>query len=101
GVSKPMIYEYFGSKDGLLLACIARSRAELYEATMAAMTGATTPRDILWRGMLAYFEFMDEHSGSFSMLQQEPVALTSTTVEAIEATRRQQSELITPVLAAF
>lgn len=114
GVSKPMLYEYFGSKDGLLMAAIARSRAELYEATRAAIAGASTPEEVLWRGMLAYFEFMDDHSRSFAMLLQEPVAgggppsggrgkqvFPPATAEAIEETRRRQSGLITPILSSF
>jgi AcrR family transcriptional regulator len=101
GVSKPMLYEYFGSKDGLLLTCMARSKAELYEATQKAMAGATTPEEILWRGMLAYFAFLDDHSCSFAMLLQEPLAGPPETAETIEDTRRQQSELISGVLSTF
>lgn len=101
GVSKPMLYEYFGSKDGLLLACVSRSRTELYDATAAAMAEAATPEEVLRRGMHAYFEFMDSRSPSFAMLLQEPMVLPSATTEAIEATRRQQSDLIAPILAAF
>ncbi|SEF88788.1 DNA-binding transcriptional regulator, AcrR family [Thermomonospora echinospora] len=101
GVSKPMLYEYFGSKDGLLTAAIDRSKAELYEATRAAMDRATTPQDVVWRGMLAYFEFMDAHSRSFAMLLQEPLVATPATGEAIEQTRRQQSGLIAPIIAAL
>ncbi len=100
GVSKPMLYEYFGSKDGLLCAAIARSRTALYEATSAAMAQGQGPYDVLWRGMLAYFEFMDAHNRSVAMLLQEPM-VASGTAEAIEATRRQQSGLIGGVLAAF
>ncbi|WP_245974484.1 TetR/AcrR family transcriptional regulator [Thermomonospora umbrina] len=101
GVSKPMLYEYFGSKDGLLMAAIDRSKAELYEATLAAVEGAATPQDMVWRGMLAFFEFMDQHSRSFAMLLQEPLVMPSSTGEAIEQTRRQQSGLIAPVIAAL
>ncbi|WP_225992469.1 TetR/AcrR family transcriptional regulator [Actinomadura montaniterrae] len=101
GVSKPMLYEYFGSKDGLLVACVSRSKAELLDVTQKAMAGATTPEDILWRGMVAYFGFIDAHSKSFAMLLREPAAGSQETVEAVEATRRQQSELISGVLAAF
>jgi AcrR family transcriptional regulator len=101
GVSKPMLYEYFGSKDGLLMAAIDRSRAELYEATRAAMDGAATPEEVVWRGMLAYFEFMDAHSRSFAMLLQEPMVGPPATGEAIEQARRQQSGLIAPIIAAL
>src|SRR3954454_19471802 len=51
GVSKPLIYEYFGSKDGLFLACVTRCRAELYEATRAAMAQGGEPREVLWLGL--------------------------------------------------
>ncbi|MBX6767022.1 MAG: TetR/AcrR family transcriptional regulator [Actinomadura rubrobrunea] len=101
GVSKPMLYEYFGSKDGLLLACIGRAKAELHEVTEKAMAGASTPDDVLWRGMLAYFSFIDSHSRPFAMLLQEPLSGPPETAEAIEDTRRQQSELIAGVLRAF
>lgn len=101
GVSKPMLYEYFGSKDGLLVACVTRSKAELLDVTQKAMAGATTPEDILWRGMVAYFSFIDSHSNSFAMLLREPAAASAETAEAVEATRRQQSTLIAGVLATF
>src|SRR3954447_16368697 len=77
GVSKPMLYEYFGSKEGLLRAAISRSRAGLYQATQAAMAEATTPYEVLRRGMLAYFAFTDEHSRSMAMVLQEPLVLSA------------------------
>ncbi|NDU71248.1 TetR family transcriptional regulator [Actinomadura sp. DSM 109109] len=101
GVSKPMLYEYFGSKDGLLVACVTRSKAELFDATQKAMAGAATPEETLERGMVAYFRFVDEHSRSFAMLLREPMAATPEAIRAIDETRRQQSELIAGVLATF
>ncbi|MFI0367706.1 TetR/AcrR family transcriptional regulator [Actinomadura sp. 1N219] len=101
GVSKPMLYEYFGSKDGLLVACVSRSKAELFDVTQKAMAGASDPKDILWRGMAAYFSFVDAHSRSFSMLLREPLSAPPSAVEAVEATRRQQSALIAGALSTF
>jgi hypothetical protein len=60
GVTKPVLYTHFGSKDGLLLACIARARAELsagkpdverqrVEGWAQIIVGATE-RLALWRG---------------------------------------------------
>ena len=101
GVSKPMLYEYFGSKDGLILACIGRFKAELFEVTQQAMAEAGTPEEILSQGMRAYFGFVDAHSRSFAMLLREPLAAPPSTARAIEATREQQSALIAGVLSAF
>ncbi|MEV5572535.1 helix-turn-helix domain-containing protein [Spirillospora sp. NPDC052269] len=101
GVSKPMLYEYFGSKDGLLQACMARSKAELYAVTQRAMADGTSAEDVLLRGMVAYFEFIDAHAPTFALLMRQPVDTPPAAVEAVEDTRRQQSELIAGGIRLF
>ena len=68
GVTKPVLYTHFGSKEGLLLACVAQARTELLEVTAAAAAAATTPEDMLRRGTRAFFEFLDERAAAFSLL---------------------------------
>lgn len=101
GISKPMLYEYFGSKDGLLLGCLARARAELHRVTSEAMAQGRDPLDVLSRGLVAYYTFTGEHSRSFALLMHEPMALPDATIDAVEGVRRQQHDLIAPVLAAW
>lgn len=101
GVSKPMLYEYFGSKDGLLLACLGRARAELHRVTSEAMAQGHDPLDVLTRGLVAYYTFSSAHSRSFALLMHEPMALPDATIEAVEDVRRQQHDLIAPVIAAW
>ena len=43
GISKPMIYAYFGSKEGLYRACMERARTRLLEALAAASTPPRRP----------------------------------------------------------
>ncbi|MFD9216742.1 TetR/AcrR family transcriptional regulator [Streptomyces sp. NPDC087659] len=43
GVTKPMLYTYFGSKDGLYLACLERVAGRLLTAIEGAMTGGRPP----------------------------------------------------------
>jgi AcrR family transcriptional regulator len=93
GLSKPMLYEYFGSKEGLLLAVIARARRELRETTERAIAGGGTAEEKLRSGYLAYFRFNEAHRRSWLVLLQEPVLLGGA-AEEIEATRRQQTDLI-------
>src|SRR3954452_13310994 len=71
GVSKPMLYEYFHSKEGLLLACIRQSRAALREATEQATVGAVSAEDALRRGLLAFFVFIRERREAWSLLRHE------------------------------
>lgn len=93
GLSKPMLYEYFGSKEGLLLATIVRARRELREATEHAVAEAGSAEEMLYRGYLAYFQFNEAHRRSWLVLLQEPVLLRGA-ADAIEETRRQQTDLI-------
>ncbi len=99
GVSKPMLYEYFGSKDGLLLACVSRARTELLEATRRATSGAATPEEMLGRGLLAFFRFIDAHSRAWLVLLHEALITVGPAAEEIEAIRRQQTDLIATLLA--
>src|SRR5438046_10737013 len=40
GVSRPIVYEHFGSKDGLYVACLRSIRAEFEHALLAAAANA-------------------------------------------------------------
>lgn len=40
GVSKPLVYTYFQSKDGLYIACVDRAATLLFDAIESAITGA-------------------------------------------------------------
>ncbi len=44
GVTKPLLYNYFGSKDGLAVACVDHAGARLVEAVAAAQTGPALGR---------------------------------------------------------
>jgi AcrR family transcriptional regulator len=44
GISKPLIYEYFGSKEGLYLACLRRAGDHLLDQVVAVQTGTTLER---------------------------------------------------------
>jgi AcrR family transcriptional regulator len=98
GLSKPMLYEYFGSKEGLLLAVIRRARGELREATERAVGAAGTPEEMLRRGYVAYFRFNEAHRRAWLVLLQESMLLRGA-AEEIEAIRRQQSEMMVGLLA--
>jgi AcrR family transcriptional regulator len=44
GISKPLVYEYFGSKEGLYLACLSRAGTHLVDRVAAAQGGTTLRR---------------------------------------------------------
>lgn len=92
GLSKPMLYEYFGSKDGLLLACLERAQRELLAATTSAVQEAEGPDRILHAGLLAFFRFSDEHQQTWALLRNEAATPGDEISSGMEAIRRQQTE---------
>ncbi|RJQ77119.1 TetR/AcrR family transcriptional regulator [Pseudonocardiaceae bacterium YIM PH 21723] len=97
GVSKPMLYEYFGSKEGLLLGCINEVRQGMLGATMAAVAEPGEPLDVMRRGLYAYFEFVFARGGAIAMML-EP---TGRLGEAMEDIRKQQVDFMSATLSAF
>jgi AcrR family transcriptional regulator len=100
GVSKPMLYEYFGSKDGLLSACVSRVRTELLDATRRAVAGAPTPEEAMRRGHLAFFRFVDDHAAAWAVLLHESRVTDGPAAAAIDAIREQQTGFIVELLTA-
>jgi AcrR family transcriptional regulator len=93
GVTKPLIYEYFGSKEGLLSACIAKARTQLREATIGAWGGlpdGSSLEELVTVGIRAFFDFIDEHASAFTLLQHEG-ALAASASAGLESIRAQQS----------
>ncbi|MEY7974134.1 TetR/AcrR family transcriptional regulator [Saccharomonospora xinjiangensis] len=98
GVSKPMLYEYFQSKEGLLLACIQTARSALRGATEQAVLGATSAEDALRKGLLAFFEFVRDRRQAWSLLRHEMSLVGTSAADELEATRRQQTDLIASLM---
>ena len=96
GVTKPVLYTHFGSKDGLLLACIARARSELLEVTTAAAAAAPNPEEMLRQGTLAFFAYLERQKPAWTMLYNE----SAVAGDALEGIRAQQTDFIAALLAA-
>jgi len=99
GISKPVVYDHFGSKDGLLAAVVEAVGRRLHDLTRAAIAGAPTPEDALAAGLTAYFEFAETHAGTWTTMMQETTG-TSAAAEALERTRLRQATMIAELLAA-
>jgi len=99
GVTKPIVYDHFGSKDGLLCALIARAGSELYEHTNTAVADAGTPLEALERGIRAYFETLDRRDGVWWALLDATAAVSPATLAELDQIRARQSGFITDLIA--
>ena len=71
GVTKPLLYTYFGNKDGLFLACLAPAADALEATVLEAVRGASGPAEALERGVHAFFAFVDRERDAWRMLFDE------------------------------
>jgi AcrR family transcriptional regulator len=72
GVTKPMLYAYFGSKEGLYLATVQRAGEMLAQRLRDAAEGG--PAERLEAGVHAFFAFVDERRSGWAVLYREASA---------------------------
>jgi len=97
GVSKPMIYLYYGSKDELFAACIAREQVRFLEAIAGAGDRSLTPREQVRIGLLGFLTFVDEHRAAWQVLYRQAVGLPAFAGQ-VGAARQRLIDLVTGVL---
>jgi AcrR family transcriptional regulator len=71
GVTKPLLYTYFGNKERLYLACMEPAAQGLQEAVAGAVAEAESPADALGLGVRAFFEFVDRDHDAWRVLFDE------------------------------
>ena len=71
GVSKPVVYEHFGGKEGLYAVVVDREVRSLVASFIAALVG-TSPRELLEQATLALLSYVEEQADGFRILVREP-----------------------------
>jgi AcrR family transcriptional regulator len=98
GITKPMVYAYFGSKEGLYRACMVRARERLFEALRSNVDTSAPPDQQLWHGVLAFFEFVRDEPDSWAVLLGEVTAGTGPFAAEGAEVRRELAVLIADLL---
>jgi AcrR family transcriptional regulator len=69
GITKPLLYSYFGSKEGLFGACADRAAERLRTLVRAAGKASDMPPDErLWHGLMAVFSGVEQHPEAWRIL---------------------------------
>jgi AcrR family transcriptional regulator len=71
GVSKPMLYAYFGSKEGLYLAYIERAGRELLERLVNAQAREPSGAALMRARIVEFLSFVEEHANGWKVLFRE------------------------------
>ena len=83
GVSKPVVYEHFGGKEGLYEVVVDREVQSLLTSFTAALVGAS-PRELLEQATLALLTYVEEQADGFRILVRDSsVGSTSGTFASI------------------
>ena len=76
GTSKPTVYHYLGSKEGIFTACVRREMDRLVQAIRTAVRDPRVPTEVdpLHRGMRAFFAFVVDNRESWTVLYRRAAA---------------------------
>jgi AcrR family transcriptional regulator len=98
GITKPMVYAYFGSKEGLYRACMDQARTRLFESLRAGADAGAAPDEQLWLGILAFFTFVEEQRDSWAILLGEATSGAGPFAAEGAAVRRQIAVVVGDLL---
>jgi AcrR family transcriptional regulator len=83
GVTKPLLYNYFGNKERLYIACMERA-GDALEAAVGDAVGATrSPGDALGAGVHAFFSFLDSDRAAWAVLFDETLPQSGEVAERV------------------
>ncbi len=77
-VSKPVVYEHFGGKEGLYAVVVDREIRTLLDGITEALRAETTPRGLLEAAALALLDYVEGSTDGFRILVRDSPAGQST-----------------------
>jgi AcrR family transcriptional regulator len=101
GVTRPVVYDHFGSKEGIYLACVRHARSELERLINEAAGTTDDPAAQLWGGINAYFEFVERHGRAWDGLFGQGAAVAGPAAEEVMRQRFATVEGIAGLLKPF
>ncbi|MGE9692814.1 MULTISPECIES: TetR family transcriptional regulator [unclassified Streptomyces] len=83
GVSKPVVYEHFGGKEGLYAVVVDREMRQLLDMVTGALT-AGHPRELLEQAAFALLDYIETDTDGFRILVRDsPVAQSTGTFASL------------------
>jgi AcrR family transcriptional regulator len=83
GVTKPVVYEHFGGKEGLYAVVVDREMERLLDGVTGALAGGNA-RELLEQAATAFLVYIEEQPDGFRILVRDsPVASTSGTFASL------------------
>ena len=100
GVTKPLLYNYFGNKERLYIACMERAGDSLTTIVAAAVGETEGPGAALAAGVRAFFAFLDADRAAWAVLFDETLPHSGELADGVAAYRGRLTTLVSESLLA-
>ncbi|HEX3608101.1 MAG TPA: TetR/AcrR family transcriptional regulator [Solirubrobacterales bacterium] len=100
GVTKPLLYNYFGNKERLYIACMERSGDALVKTILETVGDASSPSEALNEGLRAFFAFLDADRAAWAVLFDETLPQSGEVAERVAEYRGRLNSLVAESLLA-
>jgi AcrR family transcriptional regulator len=94
GVTKPLLYNYFGNKEQLYLACLEQAGDALVATVVEAVGQTANPVEALRLGLHAFFGFVDQDRPAWAVLFDETLPAGGDIAEQVAGYRTRLRDLI-------
>ncbi len=94
GVTKPLLYNYFGNKEHLYIACMERAGDALSATVAAAVATTETPEQALRAGVRSFFAFLDSDRAAWAVLFDETLPRGGDIAERVAEYRGRILEIV-------
>jgi AcrR family transcriptional regulator len=100
GVTKPLLYNYFGNKEQLYIACMKRSGDALEKTILETVGDTSNPGDALNAGLRAFFAFLDADRAAWAVLFDETLPHSGVLADRVAEYRGRLTALVSEALLA-
>ncbi|HWC82537.1 MAG TPA: TetR/AcrR family transcriptional regulator [Pseudonocardiaceae bacterium] len=84
GVSKPVVYEHFGGKEGIYAVVVDREMRRLLDRIVSSLSADAHPHTLLEQAATAFLDYVDDCPDGFRiMVRDSPVASASGTFSSL------------------
>jgi AcrR family transcriptional regulator len=94
GITKPLLYNYFGNKEGLYLGCMEPAGDALVSTVLAAVAATSNAGDALEAGLGAFFSFLAEDRAAWRVLFDETLPTSGQVALTVGAYRERLANLV-------
>jgi AcrR family transcriptional regulator len=100
GVTKPLLYNYFGNKERLYIACMERAGDSLTAVVAAAVAETESPGEALAAGVRAFFAFLDSDQAAWAVLFDETLPRVGDVADRVAEYRGRILDLVSDSMLA-